>query len=310
MKVHRRWLVLLGFLGIVGWCGCDAFRFVGRSGSSALEELDSWAEEAGEAPVLEAQPAVRSVLTSPEGHVVVVFFHRELVDDSTLATLAGLEHLKVLDLVETRITDAGLKHLAGLQGLEILYLKMTEVGDAGMASLAGLPRLHTLYLSRTQVGDEGLKHLGKLVNLEMLILDGTRITNQGLAALANLSKLQVLDLSGTAITDEGLQHLEPLRNLRHLYLLNTQVTEQGVRQLREKLPKTLISYSRSRPVGPTDRHRKASSPLSGPYGRRYRPTFWFGKPIKESYCEFSAFLLLEGLAFSLYNRDYKMQWAS
>jgi hypothetical protein len=55
----------------------------------------------------------------------------------------------------------------------------------------------------------------------------------------------VLDLSGTAITDEGLNHLEPLRNLRHLYLLNTKVTEEGVRQLREKLPKTVISHSRS-----------------------------------------------------------------
>ena len=90
------------------------------------------------------------------------------VDESTLATLAGLPHLTRLHLEQTPITDAGLAHLKGLQFLEYLNLYGTNVSDTGLEHLTELPSLRALYLWQTQATEAGAQRLQQaLPNLDV-----------------------------------------------------------------------------------------------------------------------------------------------
>ncbi|HOM18787.1 MAG TPA: hypothetical protein PLQ00_15760, partial [Thermoguttaceae bacterium] len=67
MRWQRTVVGLLGILCLFGWLGCDAFRFMGRSGSTAVPEEETWSEQAERTEdALQDQPAVRSVLTDAQ----------------------------------------------------------------------------------------------------------------------------------------------------------------------------------------------------------------------------------------------------
>ena len=78
----------------------------------------------------------------------------------SLAHLAGLKRLRVLQLCDTGVTDAGLAHLAKLTTCESLVLSDNAIGDAGLAHLKGLAKLRDLRLNDTLVGDKGLTQAG------------------------------------------------------------------------------------------------------------------------------------------------------
>jgi hypothetical protein len=105
------------------------------------------------------------------------------VTDAGLMPLQGMSHLRLLDIVGSKITDAGLAHLKDLTELEKLNLSKTEVTDMGLVQLKGLLDLRELYLEETRVTDAGLEHLAGLKNLVQLNLGGTAVTDQGVAKL-------------------------------------------------------------------------------------------------------------------------------
>src|SRR5205823_8578924 len=65
---------------------------------------------------------------------VDVVLSNSLVTDEGLAKLAGIEHLRHLNLDDCReITSSGMAHLAALKDLRKLSLNHTAVDDAGLA---------------------------------------------------------------------------------------------------------------------------------------------------------------------------------
>jgi Leucine-rich repeat (LRR) protein len=105
------------------------------------------------------------------------------IGDAEMKYLSGFEHLKELDLGDTRVSDVGLEHARGLKELEVLNLNGTRITDAGLANLEGMSKLRGLYLHGTAVTDTGLTHLQKLSQLESLGLRGTAVTEQGVIKL-------------------------------------------------------------------------------------------------------------------------------
>lgn len=65
------------------------------------------------------------------------------ITDAGLATIAQLNELRFLHLIDVPITDAGLKHLEQMIWLESFYLDGGAVTDRGLSSLIkALPELH------------------------------------------------------------------------------------------------------------------------------------------------------------------------
>ena len=85
------------------------------------------------------------------------------VTDEHLAQLAGLDHLKRLDLSGSQITDDGLRHLAQLTNLE------------------------RLDLNRTQISGEGLSHLFTVQKTDKAVLDFDAVTAAGIKSLSGTS---------------------------------------------------------------------------------------------------------------------------
>ena len=67
--------------------------------------------------------------------VVGVGFDSPQVTDATLAHLAAMTSLELIQLHNTPVTDAGLAHLQGLHNLRILRLKNTLATDEGIDEL-------------------------------------------------------------------------------------------------------------------------------------------------------------------------------
>jgi hypothetical protein len=179
------------------------------------------------------------------------------VTDTSLGYIAGLTHLKSLDISFTQITDVGLEHLAALAELEELNLGGNKISGAGLHVLKLLPRLRKLSFYGIQRRNAGWCWAPVVTDLEMetialvsgledlnvgsgvalgtprpadlgpadgeaecRIAGGTRVTDLGLAKLTALKKLRQLDLSGAAISAAGVKTLASLPELRHLSLWN------------------------------------------------------------------------------------------
>jgi hypothetical protein len=120
-------------------------------------------------------------LVGKDGIRNVVFFDslKSHINDSDLALLRGLPHLKSLHLASTHVTDAGLVNVQGLTELVELSLPDTQVGGQGLANLEGLKQLQWLDLDGTQVTDADLIHFRGMKNLTTLRLKRTKVTNAG-----------------------------------------------------------------------------------------------------------------------------------
>lgn len=155
------------------------------------------------------------------------------VDDRVAGALAGLDHLKTLDLFNTGVGDASLGTLAGaLPALTSLNLAGTRVTDEGMRSLARFEALEVLHLGWTDVSDGGLASLSELPALRTIILHGAAVGDAGMVHLARLPMLEAIDVQETAVGDSGVEALLPLApRLLRLYLGYTLVTDASVANL-------------------------------------------------------------------------------
>ncbi len=161
------------------------------------------------------------------------------VTDDGIRHLAGLSHLRHLDLAGTAITDRGLAVLRDLPALETVSLAMTRVSDAGITHLASCEALQQVDLTWTGTGDGAIR---ELVGKERLhnFRSGNGVTDAGLAVLHEWPVFRTwqggdetmallsydagpnyLNLRGP-FTDEGMQHL---RGLDGLFALNLDASE-------------------------------------------------------------------------------------
>jgi hypothetical protein len=92
--------------------------------------------------------------------------------------------IRGIDLAGRGIVDRDLKRLEGLQHLRDLNLYQSKVGDKGLDAIAPLHSLVTLELSYTPITDQGLAKLASLRRLEKLYVRGTAVTEEGANALA------------------------------------------------------------------------------------------------------------------------------
>lgn len=159
-------------------------------------------------------------------------------NDTTLSSLAAASKLESLEAgshsftayppQETRITDAGLQSLAGLTHLKMLDLTGARITDHGLQMLAGLEDLESLSLGGTSITDEGLQHLVSLRKLTSLDLRGTSVTDDGLQKLEALPNLQRLSIPETGITPDGVARLKEFPALFSLALDSRQVSKETV----------------------------------------------------------------------------------
>jgi internalin A len=175
---------------------------------------------------------------------------KSTVDDAGIERLAGLPHLRAINLNNTKLTDAALDSLSRLATLERLYLDGTRVTDAGLRAMRYQWNLKILDLRNCAITDEGAQHLAKNEGLEFVRLDNTKVTDRGLRALANLPRLQALSCVNCKITDEGAEKLLRAEHLAHCQLEGTSVSKTLQMSIAEHVSDVQANLRRRFGTGP------------------------------------------------------------
>jgi len=163
------------------------------------------------------------------GEIVAVDFTGAWITDADLRRLAGLRHLRRLNLTRTKITDVGMEHLAKLTGVTDLNLYYAEyITEDGIAHLKGWTALERLNLRGTKVTSKVFPTLGRLASLKSLDLGYTQIDDEGFEELAALPHLEELAIGGNRITGACLPLLKPVASLRRLDVGGIQRVDSGL----------------------------------------------------------------------------------
>ncbi len=188
------------------------------------------------------------------------------VTDLGLEHLAGLKHVKVLDLYYAEyVTDLGIAHLKPWKELEHLNVRGTKVTSSVFEHISKMTKLKFLDVSHSRVNDDLFENLAGLEHLEHLSFGGNKmsgaclpllkllpalhelsvsgqqrtdsglwsvaVTDFNIGQIAQLDRLDVLDLGETGISDRGVAELARLRNLHTLDLKGTRTTSKGIAAL-------------------------------------------------------------------------------
>ncbi len=84
-------------------------------------------------------------------HIVVADLSRTAVTDHSAGAIAAMRRLRVLRLMDTRLTDATMLRLDSLNQLESLNVYGTPVTSAVLPTIAKLPKLSHLYAGQTGI---------------------------------------------------------------------------------------------------------------------------------------------------------------
>jgi hypothetical protein len=122
---------------------------------------------------------------------------------SGLYYLSGLRRLDTLKLRRSRVES--LAGLAGLSAIEVLEFDGCPIDDTGLAPVAGMTRLRDLSLCGTRVTDAGMSHLAGLNSLSDLNLANTQVSNAGMATLAARKGKLLPNVYRTRVTPEVIQ---------------------------------------------------------------------------------------------------------
>lgn len=139
-----------------------------------------WRPRAAEIAALEKSAGVRLVPRSQvptDGLVVRTASSPGRCDDAVLAKLAPVAGLIVeAELARTKVTDAGLATLAGWENLRLLDLTRTAVTSRGLAALKQSKQLEALNLTDTGIDDAGAAELKQVPTLKRVWLFGSKVT--------------------------------------------------------------------------------------------------------------------------------------
>ena len=162
-----------------------------------------------EPPVLTSRDW-NAIIAELRGHPDLRLNAEGQMTDDLLADLARLETITSLDLGGSKaLTDEGLRKLAGLPHLRHLNLWGTAITDAGLSVLSTLPALESVSLGMTRITDAGARALAGCDRLETVDLSWTHTGDSALRALAGKERLREFK-SGTGLTDAGIPLLHEL----------------------------------------------------------------------------------------------------
>jgi hypothetical protein len=189
------------------------------------------ADSHGLTRAVEVRPG--EALPSEPFRLDAVYVYGTALGDDDLAPLAGLKHLRSIQIAGSPVGDAGIRHLhtipwrslklnankitlAGLQGFTRLercvdidagFIPMTDADVTELARRA--PRLHSLYVASTGVTDGVVESLAGLADLQRLGLAANpRITDAALKQLASMPRLSRLELRKTSVTPAGVAEFQ------------------------------------------------------------------------------------------------------
>jgi hypothetical protein len=122
---------------------------------------------------LEFNEAAFAELARRDGVAYIRIMDCEGVDSNGVRHLAGLTHLRELDLCDcATVGDKALKALVACEELESLGLRGSGISDAGLAYLKKLRRLSQLNIDGTGVSHVGVKEVCKSASLmELHLID-------------------------------------------------------------------------------------------------------------------------------------------
>jgi hypothetical protein len=177
-------------------------------------------------------------------------FEGNAVSDRGIESLAHLDHLRQLRLLNTAITDRALETVAKLTRLEIIQFNSPAVTDGGLCKLSRLTALEHANFYGTQLADNGIKAISNAKQLRTLDVSATHVTDGGMDYLSALTKLEEISLNNTAVTNAGLIKLKTLRGLKKLDVgLNKGITLEGVDALKAAIPDCTINCFSDDPDG-------------------------------------------------------------
>ncbi|HXW93669.1 MAG TPA: c-type cytochrome domain-containing protein [Terriglobales bacterium] len=84
-------------------------------------------------------------------HIIVADFSRTSITDHSAAAIAAMKQLRVLRLIDTRLTDATLLQFETLNQLESLNAYGTAITPAVLPTIARLPKLSRFYAGQTGI---------------------------------------------------------------------------------------------------------------------------------------------------------------
>ncbi len=115
--------------------------------------------------------------------VVGIEINAECVDETAVAAIASLPHLKFLLLRAQGMSDQGIVQFAAMKELDQLTFQSSTVTDAGLGQLTGIKRLSYLSIIAPEVTDTGLILLAEMPNLTFVELISTAVTAEGVDQL-------------------------------------------------------------------------------------------------------------------------------
>src|SRR5207248_10763847 len=189
--------------------------------------------------------------------------------------LAGMTHLRSLNLYRTQVTNAGVAKLVGLKDLVSVDLRYTRATGSGVDTLrTALPHCAVAFIGGSGERAAGSKPAAKPAgkdeksladwvtsmggtakfvsgHVRQISLAGTTVSDAQLVYLRAAVELEKLNLETTETGDMGAQSLAALANLRELNLSQTTVTDAGLKPLAalKKLRKLSLNHTLVRGPG-------------------------------------------------------------
>jgi len=165
------------------------------------------------------------------------------LSDAALESLAKLETVQQLELIDCGLTDERLAHLKLPPKLTQLSLRQNDIAGPGLKHLAtsGVKLLNLMY---TDVDDETIRHLPQLASVTELDLQHCpKITDAGIRSgvLQGMKQVKRLNFRDQRqITDACLDDLARFGHLESLGVRAVGITNAGVERLKKEMPDTYV----------------------------------------------------------------------
>lgn len=171
-----------------------------------------------------------------------------------MKSIASLEKLEQLILVQTRFNDLHTRRLKTLPNLRVLDLRGNmEAGDMTLGIVGGLPSLTAFKHRSTIVSDAGLAELSTSKTLRSLLAQDFAISSDSgphLAAIPTLESLEIFRCQGFG--SAGVLGLAPLEKLNRLTLRDLPEVDDSALAVLSELPSLKRLYLHELPsIGDT-----------------------------------------------------------
>jgi hypothetical protein len=165
---------------------------------------DSFIEALGTAPSLRSLSVTNSALTDA-GVAAIAAAYPDLEEldlssntnltGNAMRSIASLEKLRRLTLIQNRFNDLHTRRLRGLDSLEVLDLRGNmQTGDMTLGTVGGLPKLRAFKHRSTIVTDDGVERLAGSTTLAALLMQDFAVSDAAGGHLAGCDSLRSLEI--------------------------------------------------------------------------------------------------------------------